>query len=154
MKKLFTLIALSSCALVSADQYSQVNSGSENNLNNSLQSTNLQDPSEESTTPEDSSDSPYQIQKPQAQDNDEDVNEKGLTENKATDQELDKKIRVVLTTGPLAKSLRIMSVDSSDGKIVIKGTVDTVINKNKAEELIKTIEGVNSVDNKLEVENK
>lgn len=154
MKKLFTLIALSSCALVSADQYSQANSSSENNLNNSLQSTNLQDPSEESTTPEESSDSPYQIQKPQAQDNDEDMNVKGPMTNKMNDQELDKKIRVVLTTGPLAKSLRIMSVESSDGKIVIKGTVDTVINKNKAEELIKTIKGVNSVDNKLEVENK
>jgi osmotically-inducible protein OsmY len=63
---------------------------------------------------------------------------------------LSEKIREALVTNPHVPS-RTVRVEAADGRVVLKGHVQTFYQKQMAQEAIRRIDGVEQIDNLLEV---
>lgn len=68
-----------------------------------------------------------------------------------SDQELGKKIHDALSSGWFSKGYKNVSFDVINGNVTLRGTVDTLENKNKVEDNVKKIDGVKQVNNQLTI---
>lgn len=72
--------------------------------------------------------------------------------NRATsDQEINKNIKNALGSGWFSKGYERVTFDVNNGIVTLRGTVDTQENKNKIEESIKKIEGVRQINNQITI---
>jgi osmotically-inducible protein OsmY len=60
------------------------------------------------------------------------------------------KIHEALTSNPHVPS-RAVSVEAADGRVVLKGSVRSFFQKQMAQEAIRRVDGVESIENLLEV---
>jgi osmotically-inducible protein OsmY len=63
---------------------------------------------------------------------------------------LSQRVQEALTTSPHVSS-RQVRVEAADGRVVLKGSVRSFFQKQMAQEAIRRIDGVESIDNLLEV---
>lgn len=68
-----------------------------------------------------------------------------------SDQELNKKIQDALSSGWFSKGFQNVSAEVNNGNVTLRGSVDTLENKNKAEENVKNIDGVKQVNNQISI---
>jgi osmotically-inducible protein OsmY len=61
------------------------------------------------------------------------------------------RIREALTTSPHVPSRRQVRVEAADGHVVLKGNVRSFFEKQMAQEAVRRIDGVQVIDNLLEV---
>lgn len=80
------------------------------------------------------------------------VNQNPGTEGTVSDQEISKKIHETLSSGWFSKRFQYVSYQVNNGNVTLRGTVDSVENKNKAEESVRKIDGVKQVDNQITVD--
>ncbi len=66
-----------------------------------------------------------------------------------SDQEISRNIRDNLKPGWLSKGYETVNFDVNNGNVMLRGTVQSLDDKNKIEENIRKIDGVKSVDNKI-----
>jgi osmotically-inducible protein OsmY len=74
----------------------------------------------------------------------------GVQKN-VSDQDVTKKIQDTLGSGWFSKGYQNVSYDVNDGTVTLRGTVDTLDDKNKVEEEVKKIDGVKQVNNQIRV---
>lgn len=67
------------------------------------------------------------------------------------DQDVAKNIRDALTTGWFTKGYEGVTYEVANGNVILRGSVDSVEKKNKAEEIVRKIDGVKQVDNQIVV---
>jgi len=159
MKILFTLIALGSFALVSADQTSPVDVSS--NPEKNLTITIDQSQPSETVNSANEATSSYQVQQPysQADEDNQDLNDtadmdqNNTVKKNGNDQDVTNKISAVLNSDQFSNGFQDVTFDVTDGNVVLKGSVDTLKNKNSIEESVKKIEGVKTVDNQVKLKN-
>lgn len=172
MKKLFTLIALGSAALVSADQYhhqsyrndyqDQCDNGNyyqQNQRQNSqgyYRHDQRDDRNNRRNNQYDSRQQSPKNQRSYQQRGDlsyNDDSQKNYSDNQSapTDQDLNRKIQETLSSGWFSKGFQNVSFDVIDGNVKLKGSVDTLENKNKIEDSVKKINGVRDVNNQITV---
>lgn len=182
MKKLFTLIALGSVALVSADQnYQSYGNGSgscqscnneggqyqgqPNNANYYQQrggSNQRQNPQGNSqrdaqdyqrNNQYDSQQQGNQTYYRDQQRNDDNNygSQKESNQRTGSDQEIRRKIHEALNSGWVSKGFQNVSFDVNNGNVNLKGSVDSLENKNKIEESVKKIDGVRQVNNQITI---
>ena len=60
------------------------------------------------------------------------------------------RIHDALTTNPYLSSRKVR-VEAADGRVVLKGNVESFFQKQMAQEAIRRIDGVQTIDNLLEV---
>lgn len=68
-----------------------------------------------------------------------------------SDQELNKKIQEKLSSGWFSKGFQNVSFDINNGNVTLRGSVDTLENKNKVEDSVRKIEGVKYVTNQITI---
>lgn len=195
MKKLFTLIALGSVALVSADQYYQpYGNGSSNcpSCNNgggyyqdqpnngnyypqnqrqspqgnyqrddrNYQRNNQYDYQQQSPRNQsyDQNQQYYQQQGNQSYDRDQQRNydnnygsQKDGNQRTTSDQEINRRIQDTLSSGWFSKGFQNVSFDVNNGNVNLRGSVDTLENKNKVEDSVRKIDGVRQVNNQITI---
>jgi osmotically-inducible protein OsmY len=139
MKKLFTVIALSSFALVSADQYNQQPStqyGQQPSTQYGQQSSTQygQQPSTQYGQQQ-----TYQTQ------------QKSGSQKTVSDQEIHKEIHNELRPGWFSKGFPNVSFDVNNVNVILRGSVDSLENKNKIEKGVREIEGVRQVNNQITI---
>jgi osmotically-inducible protein OsmY len=61
------------------------------------------------------------------------------------------RIHEALTTNPYVPSRRQVRVETADGRVVLKGSVRSFFEKQMAQEAVRRIDGVEMIDNLLEV---
>ncbi len=124
MKKLFVLLSLGSFAYVSADQFQpNNNSGASWNNGNQQQCTQTIDKELQNTSTN--------------------------SQKAVSDQDLNKKIQESLSSGWFSKGFQNVTSNVNNGIVDLKGSVDTIENKNKVEDSVKKIEGVKQVNNQI-----
>lgn len=102
----------------------------------------------------------YQPQASQSYDRDQQRNydnnnygsQKGNDVRSASDQEINTKIRDALGSGWFSKGYENVSYDVNNGNVTLRGSVDTIENKNKVEESVRKIDGVRQVNNQITVD--
>lgn len=165
MKKLFTLLALGAAALLSANQYGyEPGSGSSwNNSQGNLQGTPQRNPQENLQVNFQAQPSPgnaYQNQQPYSQRNNQpysqnnqgqQVNQNQGYQRGTADQDIVKKIHDILSSGWFSKGFENVSFSVINGNVTLKGTIDTIENKNKIEDDITRINGVRQVNNQITI---
>jgi osmotically-inducible protein OsmY len=177
MKKLLTLIALGSASLVSADQYGQpYGSGSgcpscnngggyyqdQPNNGNYYQQNQRQNPQgydqRDDRNYQRNNQNDYQQRGNQSYDRDQQRNydnnygsQKDGNQRTGSDQEIRRRIHETLSSGWLSKSFQDVSFDVNNGNVNLKGSVDSLENKNKIEENVKKIDGVRQVNNQITI---
>ncbi len=60
------------------------------------------------------------------------------------------KIHAALTTSPYVPS-REVRIEAADGRVILKGSVRSFFQKQMAQEAIRRVDGVEAIDNLLEV---
>ena len=70
------------------------------------------------------------------------------------DQEIAKKIQDAIGPGVFSNGYNNVKFSINGGYIILKGTVDTIEDKNKVEENVRKIDGVKQVDNQIRVSGK
>jgi osmotically-inducible protein OsmY len=194
MKKLFTIIALGSTALVSANQYYQPYGNGSNcpscnngggyyqeqpNNSNYYQQNQRQGSQGYSQRDERNyqGNNPYDNQQQSSQSQSYDrnqqysqqngnqsydrnqqrnndtnyISEKADSQKIVSDQELNKNIQDTLSSGWFSKGFQNVSFDVNNGNVNLRGSVDTIENKNKVEDSVKKIEGVKQVNNQITI---
>ena len=61
------------------------------------------------------------------------------------------RIHEALTTNPHVPSRRQVQVETADGRVVLKGNVRSFFEKQMAQEALRRVDGVERIDNLLEV---
>lgn len=178
MKQLFTLIALGSVSLVSADQYGN-GSGSCPSCNNGggyyqdqpnnanyyqQRGESNQRQNQQGNSQRDAQDYQrnnqydYQQQGNQSYDRDQQRNydnnygsQKDGNQRTGSDQEIRRRIHETLSSGWFSKGFQDVSFDVNNGNVNLKGSVDSLENKNKIEENVKKIDGVRQVNNQITI---
>jgi osmotically-inducible protein OsmY len=139
MKKFFTLITLASVtslSSVSADQ----NCGSCNDGGGYYQQDQRQGPRG------------GQSYDRNQRNNDNNYGSQGGDNQKsASDREINKKIQDTLNSGWFSKGFQNVSFDVNNGNVTLRGSVDTLENKNKVEASVKKIDGVKQVNNQITI---
>jgi osmotically-inducible protein OsmY len=69
----------------------------------------------------------------------------------AFSQPLFDRIHEALTTNPHLPSRRQVRIETADGHVVLKGNVGSFFEKQMAQEAIRRVDGVQLIDNRLEV---
>jgi osmotically-inducible protein OsmY len=69
----------------------------------------------------------------------------------AFSQPLFDRIHEALTTSPHLPSRRQVRIEAADGHVVLKGNVGSFFEKQMAQEAIRRVDGVQLIDNRLEV---
>lgn len=200
MKKLFSLIALGSFALVSADQYYQpygnnqsygagscpsCNNGGyyQNEYNGNYYQQNQRQNSQGNYYQRDDRNYPrnnqynYQQQSPgnqsydqnqqyyqqrgnqsnnsydrdQQRNNDNTYSQNGDNQRTVSNQEINKKIEDTLSGGWFSKGFQNVSFDVNNGNVNLRGSVDSLENKNKIEDSVRKIDGVRQVNNQITI---
>jgi len=173
MKILFTLIALGVVTLVSADQYypsngrgsyscPSCNSGvgsyqDQSNNANYYQRGEANDYYQGQQLYSQRNDQYYQQQdkRPSAGGQqmgyDNDYDQRGGDQNANSDQEISKRIQVALSAGWFSKGFQGVSFNVTNGNVSLRGSVDTLENKSKVEDIIKKIDGVRQVNNQITI---
>jgi len=83
-----------------------------------------------------------------------DVKQKaGQAGDKIEDAAITAKVKTALVSEPGLKALRI-DVDTANGVVTLNGAVDTPQNLDRATQVAQAVEGVKSVDNRLNVKGK
>jgi len=80
--------------------------------------------------------------------------QKSGSQKAASDQEITKKVRDILSSGWFSKGFQEVSFDVYNGNVNLRGTVDTLENKNKVEDSVKELDGVIQVNNQITVTKK
>lgn len=75
-----------------------------------------------------------------------DVNQRGFS-----DQEINKRIHDTLSSGWFSKGFKNVYFDVNNGVVNLRGSVDTLENKNKVEDSVKKIDGVKQVNNQITI---
>jgi osmotically-inducible protein OsmY len=185
MKKVFTLIALGSASLLSADQYGQSyggnggyyqeeqnggnyyqqypqqNSQGYNQRNNQYdyqqgQRNQAYDQNQQYYQQQGNQAHYYQQQGNQGYDrnqrNDNSYGSQNSNNQKpVSDQDINKKIHDAIGSGWFSKGFQNVTYDVNNGYVTLRGTVDTLENKNKVEESVKKIDGVRQVNNQITI---
>lgn len=68
-----------------------------------------------------------------------------------SDQNINGKVDDIVGSGWFSKGFQNVSYDVNNGNVTIRGTVDSIENKNKIEDKIRKIDGVKSVTNDLKI---
>ncbi len=66
------------------------------------------------------------------------------------DMPLDDRVMSALDQNPYL-SRRNLRFETQDGRVILRGVVDTFFQKQMAQESLKTVEGINEISNELEV---
>ena len=169
MKKLFTLLALGSVTVASADQYNQpYGNGAVSPSYNSGWSYYQDQPNNDNyyqQNPRQNSQGYYQRnneydyqQQGQSYNGDQQKNynnsyssQNSDNQRTTSDQEINKKIHDTLSSGWFSKGFQNVSFDVNNGIVNLRGSVDTLENKNKVEESVRKIEGVRYVNNQINI---
>ena len=61
------------------------------------------------------------------------------------------RIHEAITTNPHVPSRRQVHIEAEDGRVVLKGSVGSFFEKQMAQEAVRRIDGVEAIDNLLEV---
>ena len=69
----------------------------------------------------------------------------------SSDQEINKKIQDTLSSGWFFKGFKNVSFDVNNGNVNLRGSVDTLENKNKVEDAVRKIDGVRQVNNQIAI---
>lgn len=69
----------------------------------------------------------------------------------AFSQPLFDRIHDALTTSPYLPSRRQVRIEAADGQVVLKGSVQSFFEKQMAQEAIRRVDGVQAINNQLEV---
>ena len=69
----------------------------------------------------------------------------------ASDPEINKKIQETLGSGWFSKGFQNVSFDVNNGNVNLRGSVDTLENKNKVEDSVRKIDGVKQVNNQITI---
>lgn len=67
------------------------------------------------------------------------------------DQDITKKIQDALSSGWLSKGFQNVSFDVNNGNVNLRGSVDSLADKNKVEDSIRNINGVKQVNNQINI---
>lgn len=70
----------------------------------------------------------------------------------ASDQELTRDVQEALKGGVMHKEYPTVTAEAKDGKVTLKGTVNTLEEKKDLENRVNDVDGVNAVDNEVEVQ--
>lgn len=68
-----------------------------------------------------------------------------------SDEEINKKIHETLNSGWFSKGFQNVSFDVRNGNVNLRGSVDTLENKNKVEDSVRKIDGVKQVSNQITI---
>ncbi len=131
MKTLLTLVILGSVVLVSADQYNHAYENRENTCLSCKNCSHFYQNQQENNND-------YR-----SQDND--------NQRTRSDQEISKKIQMMLNSGWIVKGFKHVSFDVNNGEVILRGAVDTLESKNKIEKVVREIEGVRQINNQLTI---
>ncbi|MFI0435449.1 MAG: BON domain-containing protein [Parachlamydiaceae bacterium] len=77
--------------------------------------------------------------------------EKGNDQKSMSDIEIRKKIEEKMSAGWFSKGFHNLSFDVNHGNVDLRGSVDTLENKDKVEETVKKIDGVRNVNNHITI---
>jgi osmotically-inducible protein OsmY len=78
-------------------------------------------------------------------------NQNGNIQRMPSDQEINKKIQDTIGSGWFSKGFQNVSFDVNNGNVNLRGSVDTLENKNKIEDSVKKIDGVRQVNNQISI---
>lgn len=68
-----------------------------------------------------------------------------------SDQEINNRVKNALSSGWFSSGYQGVTVDVNNGKVTLRGAVDTLENKNKVEDAVRKIDGVRQVSNQITV---
>ena len=172
MRTLFTLVALGTVSLASAAQYSQA-TGSQTSGPNGYQAQQQyyqrsdqsyqrgdqggyqQQPYGQNQGYYQQQGQPYyQGQQGYSQNGNYQGQEGYSDQNANSDQEILRKIHDNLSSSWFSKGYHDVSYDVSNGIVTLRGSVDTIDNKSKAEDSVRRIPGVRQVNNQITVVDK
>lgn len=77
--------------------------------------------------------------------------QQGDNQRTASDQEINKKIQDTLSSGWFSKGFQNVSFDVNNGYVNLRGSVDTLDNKNKVEDSVRKLDGVRQVSNQITI---
>jgi osmotically-inducible protein OsmY len=72
-------------------------------------------------------------------------------ESATSDDDIKNKIRSILNSEWLPYDISEVAYTVNEGNVTLTGSVETLSNKKKLEDQIKRIDGVNQIDNRLEI---
>ncbi|CUI17435.1 Conserved hypothetical secreted protein [Candidatus Protochlamydia naegleriophila] len=160
MKKIFSLIALGSVALVSADQYyqpygngAQSSQGYYQRDNQGYQRNNQYDYQQAPRNQSYDQNQQYYQQSSQSYNRDQQKNYSQRDNNQGgvSDQEINRKLQDKLGSGWFSKGYQNVSFDVHNGIVNLRGSVDTLENKNNVEDSVRKIDGVRQVNNQITI---
>lgn len=77
--------------------------------------------------------------------------QKGGNQRSFSDQEISRKIQDTLSSGWFSRGFEGVSFDVNNGNVNLRGSVDTLENKNKVEDSVRKIDGVRQVNNQITI---
>ena len=78
-------------------------------------------------------------------------NQQSSNQRTVSDQAINKKIQDKLSPDWLSKGFKNISYDVNNGTVTLKGSIDTLENKNTIEESVRKIDGVKQVNNQIQI---
>jgi osmotically-inducible protein OsmY len=157
MKKLLTVIALGSATLLSAQQYDSSDNSSYSSNQSQDTQPNYRINIESDNDSQDQVDQQAQYSDPNNRWNQNVMNNNRMNkypqDSAATPQDrgINAKIRSKLKDGRQSKGFDSVTLKTSNGNVVVSGTVNSSDDLRKINDKVKGIDGVKSVNNQIEI---